>query len=87
MSARCLCCRTRRATFTSLVAHVKATGHKACTCGGYHYPHRPFSRYCDQNPMADAWRASRDGATEEQLADITLEIALTRPGRPLKVWP
>lgn len=87
MTVRCLCCRTRRATFTSLVAHVKATGHKVCGCGGYLYPHRPFSRYCDANPMADVYRAARDGATKEQLNDIALEIALTRPGRPMKVWP
>ena len=87
MTLRCLACRTRRATFTSLVAHVKYSGHKPCTCGGYHYPHRPFSRFCDQNPMADVWRARRDGATEEQVNDIAMEVALTRPGRQLKVWP
>ena len=87
MTLRCLGCRTRRATFTSLVAHVKQSGHAPCTCGGYHFAHRPFSRFCDQNPMADVWRAARGGATDEQLNDIALEVALTRPGRTLKVWP
>lgn len=86
MTVRCPACRTRRATFVSLLSHVKHTGHALCACGGYHFAHRPFSRFCDQNPMADMWRAERDGATDQQLLDIEVEVAFTRPGRPLKVW-
>lgn len=87
MTLRCPACRTRRATFTTLVAHIRHSGHKVCLCGGYHFAHRPFSRYCDQLPMAPAHRAERDGATPEQVEEIALEIAFTQPGRKLKVIP
>lgn len=44
---RCPGCRTRRATFSSMLKHVAATGHKVCECGqGRHYPHRPGSAGC-----------------------------------------
>lgn len=50
--ARCPGCRTRRATWQSLLAHVANTGHKACDCGmGYHHPHRPGSRGCAQEKL------------------------------------
>ena len=47
MKPRCPGCRTRRATWQSLLAHVAKTGHKACDCGmGYWFPHRPGTRGC-----------------------------------------
>ena len=47
MTVRCPECRTRRATFTSMLKHVAETGHKVCDCGqGRHYPHRPGSAGC-----------------------------------------
>jgi hypothetical protein len=72
----------------SLQAHIRESGHKACTCGGHHYPHRPFSKFCSQNPMSDVHVAARDGASPEVLEDMALEIALTRPGRRIteRTW-
>jgi hypothetical protein len=86
VTCRCPSCRTRRATYQSLQAHIRESGHKACTCGGYHYPHRPFSRFCDQNPMSDVHVAARNGEPREVLDEIALEVAWSRPLRPLKVW-
>ena len=40
---RCPQCRTRRASYASMMAHVKASGHKLCDCGGYHFPQQPYS--------------------------------------------
>lgn len=86
---RCPGCRTRRATFAAMLEHIKRTGHKLCDCGGgghYHYAHRPGSRYCTQNPMSDVWIAADSGATKEELLEIEVEIALSKPGRPFKNW-
>ena len=84
---RCPECRSRRTTYKSMQAHVNATGHKLCACGGYHYSHRPGSPFCDGNPMAPALRASREGASEEEVFEIAVEIAWGVAGKPLKVWP
>lgn len=48
---RCPGCRTRRATWQSMLKHVAATGHKACECGhvaytGHAFPHRPGTPGC-----------------------------------------
>jgi hypothetical protein len=67
--------------------HIKASGHKLCNCGGYHYAHRPFSPFCYSNPMAPALHASRGGASDEEVFEIMLEIVWSTPGRPLKIWP
>jgi hypothetical protein len=49
---RCPDCRTRRASFVSLLAHLRKTRHRACDCGcGRPYPHRPGSRGC----IAERW--------------------------------
>jgi hypothetical protein len=58
---RCPDCRTRRATFTSMVRHLTQTQHRVCTCGGYWYPHRPGSPCCEGNPRALVNRAVREG--------------------------
>lgn len=51
---RCPGCRTRRATFVSMLKHVDKTGHKVCECGhGRHYPHRPGSGGCVQEKWDD----------------------------------
>lgn len=60
----------------SLWEHIKATGHKACTCSGYHFPHRPNSPCCDVNRMATYHRALRAGATQEELEDLLLDIVI-----------
>jgi len=87
MTVRCLECRTRRATYESLQAHYKASGHAACTCGGLHYPHRPGTRYCDQHPMAGFHRAMRssEDLSDVELLDILIDDALAfRNVRKLK---
>ena len=86
MTLRCPACRTRRATYLSMQKHVADSGHALCDCGGYHYAHRPFSKFCKQNPMSDVWVAYRDGASVDVAQDIAIEIAFTRPGRPIRVW-
>lgn len=87
MSCRCPACRTRRSTYQSLQQHLHSSGHKVCTCGGYHYPHRPFSKFCSANPLSDAHEAWRRGESQEVIDEIVVEVALTRHLRPLKVWP
>ena len=84
---RCPECRSRRTTYKSMQAHIAASGHALCSCGGYHYPHRPGSPYCEHNPLAPALHASRAGASSEEVLDIAIEIALDGKGKPLKRWP
>lgn len=65
---RCPVCRTRRASFTSLLEHQRGAGHQApCGCPGYHHPHRPGSPCCDQHPEAALRRALRAGETIDWL--------------------
>lgn len=73
---RCPGCRTRRKDWGLFTAHVRESGHRLCTCGGYHYAHRPGSTYCERNPMCDLHRASRAGADADTLAEIHAELAL-----------
>lgn len=84
---RCPECRTRRATYASMQRHIQGSDHKLCTCGGYHYAHRPGSPYCEHNPMAPALQASRAGTSDEEVQEIMIDIAWSTPGRPLKRWP
>lgn len=83
MTLRCPECRSRRATYASMLLHVKATGHKLCQCGGYHYAHRPGSPFCEKNPRSGYYQALRAGEPDEVLLDILLDMALTHPGKPL----
>lgn len=82
-------CRTRRSTREQLQAHQREQGHVACTCGGYHHPHRPGSPYCVSRPESGVRAALRDGwePTDEELLDALIETTLTMPGRPLLRWP
>ena len=79
---RCPECRSRRTTFKAMQAHIKATGHKLCHCGGYHYAHRPMSPFCEANPKAGYHHAHRHGADSETLWDVLLDMVLNTPGRP-----
>jgi hypothetical protein len=63
--------------------HIKATGHKLCTCGGYHYAHRPGSPYCEVNLFAAYFHAWRAGESQEVLDEIQVDIAWSAKGRPL----
>lgn len=87
MTYRCPDCRTRRVSFTTMLAHLQQSGHKLCGCGGYSYSHRPYSPYCHQNPQSEALAAWRDGASVDEVLEISIELALEKPGRVLKVWP
>lgn len=86
---RCPVCGTRRRTAKQLLDHFRTSGHKPCTCGGYHYPHRPGSPYCDQRPESGVLRALRDGwePSNDELTDAQIDAIFTTPGRPLKRWP
>lgn len=77
MTFRCPACRTRRADYGLFTAHVRATGHRLCKCGGYHYQHRPGSPFCVHNPMSELLEASRRGESEEVLAQIRAYIEET----------
>lgn len=56
--------------------HIQASGHSACTCSGYHFPHRPGSPCCEANRMSTYHRAVRAGASHLELMDLLLEYAL-----------
>lgn len=84
---RCPACRTRRTSFVALLEHCREHDHKLCTCGGYHHPHRPASPYCHHNPQSAALVAWRDGASDDEVSEISVELALTTAGRVMKVWP
>lgn len=74
---RCPECRTRRRSHGLFTQHLRESGHKACICGGYHYKHRPGSPYCVHNPMSAAFLASRYGASDEEVAEIAVDLALS----------
>lgn len=80
---RCPQCRSRRATYQSMQAHIQSSGHKLCQCGGYHYAHRPESPYCEQNPRCAYYHALRAGEPDEVLLEILLDVAWSQRGRPL----
>lgn len=83
---RCQACRTRRTSFTSLLEHQRVKGHRLCTCGGYHYAHRPLSPFCVQNPMSDVRIAEREGVTGAALEEVEMYCVWEKPGRPFTVW-
>jgi hypothetical protein len=83
MTLRCPECRSRRATYQSMQLHIKATGHKLCTCGGYHYAHRPGSPFCEQNPRCAYYHALRASEPDEVLLEILVDMAWSLPGKPL----
>lgn len=84
---RCPVCRTRRASFTGLLAHARQWDHRAaCTCGGYHYPHRPGSPCCEKNPVAHVNTALRAGAELDPL-EVAAERAWYAKGHKSTVCP
>jgi hypothetical protein len=68
---RCNHCRTRRSDrkllFTHLLKHPECA---PCQCGGYHFPHRSGSAFCEANANCFPNRASREGATDLEVAEI-----------------
>ena len=88
MTLRCPDCRTRRKSFDLFTRHLRESGHRACTCGGYHYKHRPGSPCCEKNTMVDVHIARRHGGfTADALWEIAVDCALEKKGRPLTHWP
>lgn len=67
MTLRCPQCRSRRATFATLRAHLAASGHQLCGCGGYHFRHRPGSPFCQVNPLSPLRETARHDGTAADL--------------------
>lgn len=70
-----------------LLLHCAAHDHRVCSCGGYHYPHRPGSPCCNENPMAPLHRAMREGAEDIDIEDIEMDCVWHGAGREMKTWP
>lgn len=66
--------------------HLRGSGHRLCNCGGYHYAHRPGSPYCHGNPMSIVRQAIREGATDEQVVEIEMDVLVSHPGKPFRRW-
>lgn len=79
MPFRCPECRTRRKDYKLFTQHLRATGHRVCNCGGYHYSHRKGSPFCYGSPFADIYHASRAGESDETLVRIAKSIAANDP--------
>jgi hypothetical protein len=62
--------------------HIEESGHKLCTCGGFHYPHRPGSSYCEHNPRSGFFHAQRAGEPDDVLIEILVDMAWSTPGKP-----
>ena len=72
---RCPQCRTRRATYSSLLTHVLKSGHKQCDCGGYHYKHRPGNPLCKENVFSSIRHAMLvSDLTDGEVLDAMAEI-------------
>lgn len=68
---RCNECRTRRSTAKLMLLHLKLHLEcRPCTCGGYHYAHRKGSPQCDFHPRGIINKASRMGASDQELAEL-----------------
>jgi hypothetical protein len=84
---RCPECRTRRKDYGLFTRHLRDSGHAVCKCGGYHFWHRKYSPYCQHNPQSGALVAWRDGASADEVLEISIDLAWEKPGRKLVVWP
>lgn len=82
---RCPECRTRRSTIPLLSAHLMASGHTLCNCGGYHYAHRPGSPCSIRNPLSALWIAMRQGEGPEVLQEVAAWLEETQPETTDKV--
>jgi len=82
---RCPQCRTRRKDYALFLRHVAETKHAVCNCGGYHYPHRPASPYCEGNPLSALLLAERHGAEPEDLRRCAQHLIAEHPTHADKV--
>lgn len=46
----------------------------SCECQGYHFPHRPGSRFCRLNPLAPVWEVERRGGTWLEVCATHFEV-------------
>lgn len=81
MMFRCPACRTRRQDYKLFTRHLRESGHKVCTCSGYHYAHRPGSKCCEQNLWSALHCAVRRGEGQDVLLDIAADLAWDLPGK------
>lgn len=85
---RCPVCVTRCATFTSMLKHQQQWGHtRPCSCGGYHFPHRPGSPRCESNPYVRYNRARTEGANYVEQLDAFIEDTLFNEHQPTTEFP
>lgn len=68
-----------------MLAHVQASGHSLCGCGGYHYPHRPESPCCILNPLSALHDAARRHAEDDDLRRIAQALIQDHPEAADKV--
>jgi DNA-directed RNA polymerase subunit RPC12/RpoP len=72
--------RCRSCGHTSFYVDKERQRRKPCLCGGYHFKHRPGSKCCEMNVMHPYHRAAREGAPEEFLLDILVDLAWENEG-------
>lgn len=83
MVLRCPECRTRRTDPRLMAFHRIHCKRPLCDCMRVPHPHRPGSYpLCKADPMSDVRLARMHGASDEEAADIALEIMLTQPFKP-----
>lgn len=82
---RCLGCRTRRKTWPKMQEHVQKSGCQLCHCTGYHYAHRPGSRFCHQNPTSIMWAEWNRGAEIEVIEQIAQYVVENNPGQQSRI--
>lgn len=75
---RCPECRTRRHDWGLFKQHLLQSGHRVCTCGGYHYKHRPGSPFCERNAWSAYREAERRGEDDGVLLDIAAHVGWER---------
>lgn len=71
-----------------MVLHILDCKRELCHCLRVPFPHRPASfPLCELNEMSGVGIAARGGASDEELDDLTAEIAFETKGKPSKVCP
>lgn len=60
-------------------AHLTATGHAACWCGGYHYKHRPGSPLCISNPLSPVREVARQTDNDTDIIRVARGVVADHP--------
>ena len=74
---RCVQCRTRRVDAHLMFLHELKCPRPLCHCEGYHYTHRPGSKFCTKHPCAPLFYAMRADAPDEVIEEIRFELVLS----------